>query len=213
MRSQASLLSKPLEAPLPLQAIQVRTTVGQKMEFGSVLRVLVVDSKALLSHALVLLASPNDVTYVDGHEAALREFQERPYDIAFLAVAKSVLHTFVIAAHMRCIEREERPWRQCAAVIACTLTVDNYRDCLVAGSGLSGALNAPWSRQAVHTCLSLWRADKYLRAVPLPAIDGPAENRQGRPLARFRGRSTDALSAVAARPGGAKSATRATDQG
>ncbi len=141
--------------------------MGQKMQFDSVLRVLVVDSKVLQSHALVLLASPRDVTYVDGREAALREFQERPYDIAFLAVAKSVLHTFVIAAHVRWIEREARPLRQRAAVIACTLNVDNDRDCLVAGSGLSGALNAPWSRKAVHACLSLWRSDKYLRAVPV----------------------------------------------
>ena len=77
----------------------------------------------------------------------------------------------VLAAHLRAIERQKaHPWR--AAIIACTVRSAQYLDCLVAGSGLSGALNLPWTPGTVHACLARWRDGKRLPAL----VDRAASN-------------------------------------
>jgi len=128
---------------------------------SEVLKVLVVDSARLDGHARALVQSTEDVVSVVGHEAALSRLTEGPFDIVLMTVVESVFSTLVTAATMRAIERRHLLPR--AAIIACTSKLRTYRDCVCPGSGLSGALNAPWTRATVHACLNRWRAGKYLR--------------------------------------------------
>lgn len=135
-----------------------------KLHSPPALKVLVVDSEELHGYASTLLSSGEPVAFAIGPEAAMFQFDERRYDIALMAVGKSLFRTMVIAAGMRSIERQH-PLRRRVAIIACTSTLMDYDDSLVPGSGLSGALNSPWTIETVHACLNRWRAGKYLRAV------------------------------------------------
>jgi CheY-like chemotaxis protein len=150
------------------------------LKSNEALRVLVVDSDELQARALSLLPSARDLTAVKGPGAAARALQERPYDIALVAVGTSLLHSMGIAAGLRAVERELRPLRRHVTVIACTLNSDDYKDSLVAVTGLSGALNSPWTLEAVHACLNHWRAGKYLPAL-LPSDGGAAPRGDPRP--------------------------------
>ncbi len=125
------------------------------------LKVLVVDSDELHGYACALLSSREDVASAFGPEAVSFQFGAHAYDIALMAVGKSLLHTMVIAAGMRAIERQQ-PLRRRVTIIACTATSCDYEDSLVSASALSGALSSPWSIETVHACLDRWRAGKYL---------------------------------------------------
>jgi hypothetical protein len=91
------------------------------------------------------------------------------FDIILLAVSGSTLDAIVFAAHLRAIERQE-PHPRRAAIIACTVRSAQYLDCLVPGSGLSGALNLPWTPGTVHACLDRWRGVKLLPALTERAV-------------------------------------------
>ena len=127
------------------------------------LKVLVVDSARLHGHARVLLQGVEDSVSVVGHDAAMARLSEGPFDIVLVTVAESVINIMIVASKMRAIERQQHPSHPRAAIIACTSNLSDYADCSVSGSGLSGALNAPWTRMTVHACLDRWRAGKYLR--------------------------------------------------
>jgi hypothetical protein len=128
---------------------------------SDVLKVLVIDSASLFEHACALVQSAEDVASVVGHEAAMSRLADGPFDIVLVTVVESALITMVTAARMRAIERRHLLPR--AAIIACTSNLCDYGDCVHSGSGLSGALNTPWTRATVHACLDRWRAGKYLR--------------------------------------------------
>ena len=126
-----------------------------------VLKVLVVDSASLHGHACALVESAEDVASVVGHDAAMSRLTEESFDIVLVTVVGSVPSTMITAAKMRGIERRHLLPR--AAIIACTSNTCDYGDCVTSGSGLSDALNTPWTRATVHACLDRWRAGKYLR--------------------------------------------------
>jgi CheY-like chemotaxis protein len=141
-------------APLPKVVRAVRPA-------ANALRVLVVDSPPL--HALVatFLQSPGDALSVTSEKATTFCAEERTFDIVLLAVSSSTLGAMVLAAHLRAIERQ-KPHPRRAAIIACTVSRAQYLDCLVPVSGFSGALNLPWTPDAVHACLGRWRGAKVL---------------------------------------------------
>jgi len=132
------------------------------------LRVLVVGSRALHARAAALLQSPGDALGTTPAHAQAFYARERAFDIVLLAVSSSTWEAIVLAAHLRAIEREQ-PGSRPAAIIACTVRSVQYLDCLAPGSGLSGALNAPWTPARVHACLDRWRELKLLRA-PRPDV-------------------------------------------
>lgn len=128
------------------------------------LRVLVVDSRVL--HALVatLLRSAGNALGVTSAEAKTFCTEELAFDVVLLAVQGSTMAAMSLAAHLRAIERQKsHPGR--AAIIACTDGTAQYVDCLVPGSGLSGALDSPWTPGTVHACLDRWRGGKLLPAL------------------------------------------------
>jgi CheY-like chemotaxis protein len=129
---------------------------------SNTLKVLIVDSESLHGHVCDLLELSEDAVSVVGHDAAICRLSQGPFDVVLLAVGESVVSTLVTAAKMRSAERQV-PTLHHAAIIACTSDLGDFDDCASAGSGLSGALNAPWSRAKVHACLDRWRAGKYLR--------------------------------------------------
>lgn len=87
--------------------------------------------------------------------------KERAFDIILLAITSPTLEAMVLAAHLRAIERE-KPNPRRAAIIGCTIRNAQYLDFLVPGSGLSGALNLPWTPGTVHACLDRWRGANLL---------------------------------------------------
>ena len=125
------------------------------------LRVLVVDSRTLHALAESLLRSSRDVLSTTGEKATTSCAAGRTFDIVLLAVSDSTLAAMVLAAHLRAIERQKSHPRR-AAIIACTVSTAQYLDCLVPGSGLSGALNVPWTPGTVHACLDRWRGARFL---------------------------------------------------
>ena len=128
------------------------------------LRLLVVDSPTLHALAATLLGSPSNAVSATSPKTEMLCVKERAFDIILLAVSGSTLGAMVLAAHLRAIERQKaHPWR--AAIIACTVRRAQYLDCLVPGSGLSGALNLPWTPGTVHACLDRWRGVKLLPAL------------------------------------------------
>ena len=130
------------------------------------LKVLTVGSETLHRHVCALVHSVEDAVSVAGHDAAMSRLAQDPFDVVLLEVGESVLNVMVAAAGMRAIERRHRSLRH-AAIIACTTTQSHYADCACAGSGLSDALNVPWTVETVHACLDRWRAGKYLRELAL----------------------------------------------
>ncbi len=124
------------------------------------LRLLVVNSGTLHALAATLLESPRDALSVTSAEAEVL-CSEKSFDIILLATGASTLGAIVLAARLRALERE-RSQRRRAAIIGCTGRDSQYLDCLVPGSGLSGALNRPWTLSTVHACLDRWRDGKYL---------------------------------------------------
>ena len=129
------------------------------------LQVLVVDSRTLHAMAAILLQSPIHALGTTGDEAETFCAVERAFNIILLTVGSSTLGAMVLAAHLRAIERGKPHPRQ-AAIIACTVRSAQYLDCLVPGSGFSGALNLPWTRGRVHACLHRWQGINLL-----PALD------------------------------------------
>ena len=128
------------------------------------LRLLVLDSRNLHALAATLLASPSNALSATSARAETFCAAELAFDIILLAVSGSTLDAIVLAAHLRAIERQE-PHPRRAAIIACTVCSAQYLDCLVPGSGLSGALNLPWTPGTVHACLDRWRGVKLLPAL------------------------------------------------
>ncbi|MEO6746102.1 MAG: hypothetical protein ABIN08_16610 [Caldimonas sp.] len=128
------------------------------------LRLLVVNSRTLHALAASLLESPSNAVSATSDKAETFCAKGLAFDIILLAVTGSTLGAMALAAHLRAIERQKsHPQR--AAIIACTVRSAQYLDCLVAGSGLTGALNLPWSQSAVHACLDRWRDGKRLPAL------------------------------------------------
>ena len=125
------------------------------------LRVLVVDSQTLHALAEALLQSPGDALSATSEQAATLCADERAFDIVLLTVGSSTLRAMVLAAQLRAIEKQ-KPHPRRAAIVACTARIDQYDDCLVPCSGLSGALNLPWTPGTVHACLDRWRGAKFL---------------------------------------------------
>jgi hypothetical protein len=113
------------------------------------------------------IESAEDVASVVGHNAAISRLAEEPFDIVLGTVVESARSTMVTAAKMRGIERQHLLPH--AAIITCTSNACDYGDCVALGSGLSDALNTPWTRATVHACLDRWRAGKYLRELLRPA--------------------------------------------
>ncbi len=130
------------------------------------LRLLVVDSDALHALAAPLLEAPSNALGVSGAEAATICSMERAFDIIFLAVRTSTLRAIVLAAHLRAVERQRAHPRR-TAIIGCTVRNSQYLDCLVPGSGFSGALDLPWTQGTVHACLDRWKNGKHLAALGL----------------------------------------------
>ena len=128
------------------------------------LRVLVVDSGPMHAVAAALLESPGDALRTTSARAEKYCAEERAFDIILLAVGTSTLKAMVLTAHLRAIERQ-KPGSRRAAIIACTVGSLHYLECLVPGSGLSGAFSAPWTRATVHACFDQWRDCKRLRAL------------------------------------------------
>jgi hypothetical protein len=104
----------------------------------------VVDSRTLHALAATLLESPSKALSATSAKVEAFCAKERAFDIILLAVSGSTLGAMVLAAHLRAIERQ-KPHPRRAAIIACTVRSAQYLDCLVARSGLSGALNLPWT--------------------------------------------------------------------
>jgi CheY-like chemotaxis protein len=125
------------------------------------LKVLVVDSASLHEHVCALVQSTEHAVSVVGHDAAMSRLTEGQFDVVLLTVGESVIRTMVVAGKMRAIERRDLSLRH-SAIVACTSSLGDYRDCAYPGSGLSDALNAPWTLETVHACLDRWRAGKYL---------------------------------------------------
>jgi hypothetical protein len=125
------------------------------------LKVLVVDSANLHGLVCALVHSTEDSVSVVGHDAAMARLTEDQFDVVLLPVGDSVIRIMVAAAKMRAIERRHQSPRH-SAIVACTSTLGDYANCALPGSGLSGALNAPWTFETVHACLDRWRAGKYL---------------------------------------------------
>lgn len=128
------------------------------------LRVLVVGSRTLHAMAATLLQSPTDALGTTSAEAEALCAEERAFNIILLAVGSSTLGAMVLAAHLRAIERRMLRLRR-AAIIACTVSSAQYLDCLVPGSGFSGALNLPWTPGTVHAWLDRWRGVTLLPAL------------------------------------------------
>jgi CheY-like chemotaxis protein len=132
------------------------------------LRVLVVDNPTLHALAATLLQSPGDALSATSEKAGTFCADERAFDIVLLAVSSSTLAAMVLAAHLRAIERQKPDPRR-AAIIACTVRSDQYHDCLVPGSGLSDALDSPWTPATLHACFDRWRGVRFL-----PSLDEAA---------------------------------------
>jgi CheY-like chemotaxis protein len=144
-------------APSPKRVLAVRPC-------ATALRVLVVDSRPLHAVTAAILQSTGNALSVVSAEAETLCAKEGAFDIILMAVSSSTLDALVLAAHLRGIECQKRHPRR-AAIIACTVRTAQYLDCLVPSSGLSGALNLPWTPGAVHACLDRWRGVK-----PLPDL-------------------------------------------
>ena len=127
------------------------------------LRVLVVGSRALHAISATLLESPTNALGTTSTDAQVCA-EERAFNIILLAVTSSTFGAMVLAAQLRAIERR-KPHPRRAAIIACTVSSAQYLDCLVPGSGFSGALNLPWTPGTVHACLDRWRGVTLLSAL------------------------------------------------
>ena len=128
------------------------------------LRVLVVDSRPLHATAAAILQSTGNALGVVGAQAETFCAKQAAFDVILMAIRSSTLEALILAAHLRAIERQKLRPRH-AAIIACTVSGAQYLDCLHPGSGLSGALNLPWTPGAVHACLDRWRGVKVLPAL------------------------------------------------
>ena len=134
------------------------------LDRSDTLKVLIIGSESLHRHVCDLVEYSEDAVCAADDDEALSRLREQQFDIVLLTVGESVFSTLITAAGIRAIERRA-PSLHHAAIIACTSSLQDYEDCVHSGSGLSDALNAPWTVATVHACLDRWRADKYLRGL------------------------------------------------
>lgn len=133
------------------------------------LSVLVVDNRSLHQDVADLLgANGGNDDGDDGAQLAwgasevMRLVGAQRFDLVLIDVDHSVLEGMTTAARIRGIERgQARPDRPPMPLVACASHESSYRDCLFAGSGLSGALKMPWTTASVAACLEHWCAGKF----------------------------------------------------
>ncbi|MEP7296097.1 MAG: hypothetical protein ABI702_07905 [Burkholderiales bacterium] len=128
------------------------------------MRVLVVDDLALHRlMAVVLMSTPGAAPRYawTGANAVLLVGASR-FDLILLKAGNSCVPAMVVAADIRQAERESLIHHR-AHIVACTSVQASFDDCLVPGSGLTGAIKSPWTVDSMSGCLERWFPQRFWR--------------------------------------------------
>lgn len=128
------------------------------------MRVLVVDDIALHELMAVVLASTAGAAPRRAWTGTMAVFlaAASSFDLILLKTEKSVVAGMIVAANIRRVERE-KPFHHRAHIVACTSVRAIFDDCLVNGSGLTGAIMSPWTVDSMSCCLERWFPRRFWR--------------------------------------------------
>jgi len=123
------------------------------------------------------LAHPGARSFHRGQANVVDFVSGTAVDLIFLDVDASMMAGFILAAHIRAVERGRGRDSIGNTVIVATTSSDcKFRDCLVSGNALDGALKMPCNARMFAACVERWRPADGLRAPEHPqrGLDVPA---------------------------------------